>query len=112
MISTTERCETILIKRITHVEVKTEIHEGNIQRIKLKRTNFFFIKETKIKLIIPMAYTSTFPNKLYFCKNCIMKKLIIDVINKIFSYPLYHKRHISIRSLITLLNNLKRNTSF
>ena len=51
MISTTERCETILIKRITHVEVKTEIHEGNIQRIKLKRTNFFFIKETKIKLI-------------------------------------------------------------
>ena len=55
MISTTERCETILIKRITHVEVKTEIHEGNIQRIKLKRTNFFFIKETKIKLIIPMA---------------------------------------------------------
>ena len=82
MISTTERCETILIKRITHVEVKTEIHEGNIQRIKLKRTNFFFIKETKIKLIIPMAYTSTFPNKLYFCKNCIMKKLIIDVIKQ------------------------------
>ena len=96
MISTTERCETILIKRITHVEVKTEIHEGNIQRIKLKRTNYFFIKETKIKLIIPMAYTSTFPNKLYFCKNCIMKKLIIDVIKQnLFLSSISQKTHIN-----------------
>ena len=46
MISTTERCETILIKRITHVEVKREIHEGNIQRIKLKR------KSSKYKIAI------------------------------------------------------------